>query len=396
MTPDMTDSSLYAGDPHPTYRWLRQNAPVYRDPKSQLWVLSRYQDVFDVSKNPEVFSAAKGVLLENDAMVSIICMDDPRHQRLRKLVNRGFTPRMVGLLHERIRELAKEIVDRVAPRGECDLVRDVAVPLPLYIIAQMLGIREEDFDRFHDWSDRLIGVAGNYDDPVKMNDAVTAYAEYGNYLKEVFEDRRRNPREDLVSILVAAQEEGMLAPDEESMENDEIIMFMTLLLVAGNETTRNAISGGMLALMENRDQLELLRARPELLDGAVEEILRYVSPIICFRRTATRDTEIRGQKIAAGEGVLMLYQSANRDEEVFADPDRFDITRNPNPHLAFGIGPHFCLGANLARLELKVMVRELISRLPDIQPAPGTTPKRAASTLVAGIEHFPVVYSAAA
>ncbi|MEW6267997.1 MAG: cytochrome P450 [Thermodesulfobacteriota bacterium] len=395
MTPNLTDAALYAGDPHPTYRWLRANAPVYRDEKSQMWVLSRYQDVLDVSKSPEAFSAAQGVLPESDAMVSIVCMDDPRHQRLRKLVNRGFTPRMVGLLHERVRELARRIVDRVAPRGECDLVRDVAVPLPLYIIAQMLGIREEDFDRFHDWSDRLIGVAGNYDDPVKMNDAVTAYAEYGAYLKDVFEDRRREPREDLVSILVAAQQDGMLAEDEEAMENDEIVMFMTLLLVAGNETTRNAISGGMLALMENRDQLELLRARPELMDGAVEEILRYVSPIICFRRTATHDTEIRGQEIHAGERVLMLYQSANRDDEVFAEPDRFDVTRTPNPHLAFGIGPHFCLGANLARLELKVMVQELIQRLPDVRPAPGTAPRRAASTLVAGIEHLPVVFGAA-
>jgi len=396
MTPNLTDATLYMGDPHPTYRWLRANAPVYWDAASNLWVLSRYEDVLQASKAADVFSAGQGVLPESDAMVSIVTMDDPRHQRLRKLVNRGFTPRMVGLLHQRVRDLAARIVDDVAARGECDLVREVAVPLPLYIIAEMLGIRHEDFDRFHDWSDRLIGVAGNYHDPVKLNDSVTAYMEYGEYLKGVFEDRRREPREDLVSILVTAQQEGMLAEDEESMENDEIIMFMTLLLVAGNETTRNAISGGMLALMQDREQLDLLRSRPELMDGAVEEILRYVSPIICFRRTATRDTEIRGQAIKAGERILMLYQSVNRDEEVFADPDRFDVTRTPNPHLAFGIGPHFCLGANLARLELKVMVQELIERFPDIHPAPGTAPRRSASTLVAGIEHLPVVLSRAA
>ncbi|MEI8358833.1 MAG: cytochrome P450 [Deltaproteobacteria bacterium] len=386
----MTDCRLYQGDPHPTYRWLRENAPVYRDEASHLWVLSKYEDVFAVSKNPETFSAAQGVLPESDSIISMICMDDPRHQRLRKLVNRGFTPRMVGLLQEKIRVLAARLAEGVAGRREVDLVSELAVPMPLWIIAEMLGIREEDFDRFHDWSDRLINVAGNYDDPVKMNDAVAAYMEYGEYLKEVFEDRRRQPREDLVSILVAAQQEGVLAEDEESMENDEIVMFMTLLLVAGNETTRNAISGGMLALMQDRAQFELLRARPELMDSAVEEILRWVSPIICFRRTATRDTEIRGQRIAAGDRVLVLYQSANRDEGAWSEPDRFDVTRSPNPHLAFGIGPHFCLGANLARAELKAMVQELVVRYPRMRPVPGTAPRRAASTLVAGIEHLPV------
>jgi cholest-4-en-3-one 26-monooxygenase len=393
--PRLTDAMLYAGDPYPTYRWLREHAPVYRDVASNLWVCSRWDDVVHVSKASEVFSAAEGVLPDSEALVSIVSMDDPRHQRLRKLVNRGFTPRMVGLLEPKVRELATRLVDAVAARGACDLVRDLAVPLPLYIIAEMLGIRREDFDRFHDWSDRLIGVSGNYEDPVKLAASMSAYAEYGTYLKEVFEDRRRAPREDLVSILVAAQEDGMLAPDEDSMENDEIVMFMTLLLVAGNETTRNAISGGMLALMENPDECRRLRAEPGLIDSAVEEILRYVSPIICFKRTATRDTAIRGQRIAAGERVLMLYQSANRDEAVFADPDRFDVARDPNPHVAFGIGAHYCLGANLARMELRVMVRELITRLPDMRVAPAARPARTASTLVRGIATLPVVFTPA-
>src|SRR5262245_6501891 len=393
MQPNLTDATLYAGDPYPTYRWLRREAPVYWDAASRLWVVSRYDDVVQVSKTPEVFSAAQGVLPESDAPVSIVCMDDPRHQRLRKLVNRGFTPRMVGLLEPRIRALATGLVDAIAARGACDLVHDLAVPLPLYIIAEMLGIRQEDFARFHDWSDRLIGVAGNYDDPVKVESSTSAYVEYGNYLKAVFEDRRRAPREDLVSILVAAQQDGMLAEDEEAMENDEIVMFMTLLLVAGNETTRNAIAGGMLALMENPDQYALLRERPALIDHAVEEILRFVSPIICFRRTATEDTHLRDQPIRAGERVLMLYQSANRDEDVFADPDRFDITRNPNPHVAFGIGTHFCLGANLARAELRIMVQELVNRLPDLRVAPGAAPARVASTLVRGISSLPVAFT---
>jgi cytochrome P450 family 142 subfamily A polypeptide 1 len=396
MQPNLTDSSFYAGNPYPTYRWLRENAPVYRDDASSLWVLSRYDDVVQVSKNQETFSAAQGVLPESDALVSIVCMDDPRHLRLRKLVNRGFTPRMVGMLETKIRALATEILDEVAPRGSCDLVRDVAVPLPLYIIAEMLGIPREDFTRFHDWSNRLINVAGNYEDATTVMDATCAYAEYGTYLKEIFADRRRAPRQDLTGILVAAQQDGMLAEDEEAMENDEIVMFMTLLLVAGNETTRNAITGGMLALMQHPEQCELLRRRPALIDRAVEEILRYVSPIICFRRTAMRDTEIRGQQIAAGERVLMLYQSANRDEAVFTDSESFDVTRDPNPHVAFGVGTHFCLGANLARAELRIMVEELVRRFPDMRVASGAGPQRMASTLVSGIRSLPVVFSPAA
>jgi cytochrome P450 family 142 subfamily A polypeptide 1 len=395
VQPRLTDSSLYAGDPYPVYRWLRENAPVYWDDASRLWVLSRHDDVVHVSKTAATFCAGRGVLPESDAPVSIVCMDDPRHQRLRKLVNRGFTPRMVDLLEPRVRELARELVDVVAARGACDLVNDVAVPLPLYIIAEMLGIRREDFARFHDWSDRLIAVAGNYDDPVKMSDSTQAYIEYGTYLKDVFEARRGAPREDLVSILVQAQQDGMLAEDEEAMENDEIVMFMTLLLVAGNETTRNAIAGGMLALMEHPEERERLRRRPELIDSAAEEILRYVSPIICFRRTVTEPTEIRGQTIRPDERVLMLYQSANRDEAVFADPDRFDVAREPNPHVAFGIGTHFCLGANLARMELRVMIRELVERLPDMRVAPGAGPTRVASTLVRGISSLPVVFTPA-
>ena len=393
MQPNLTDSSFYAGDPYPTYRWLRQHAPVYWDAASRLWVLSRYDDIVQVSKASDTFSVSEGVLPDSDTIVSIICMDEPRHTRLRKLVNRGFTPRMVGMLEPRIRALTAEILEAVAPHGTCDLVRDVAVPLPLYIIAEMLGIPRDDFPRFHDWSDRLINVAGNYEDPAKVMDAGNAYVEYGTYLKELFDDRRVRPREDLTSILVAAQQDGMLAEDEEAMENDEIVMFMTLLLVAGNETTRNAIAGGMLALMGHPEQAAMLRRDPRLIDRAVEEILRYVTPIVCFRRTARRDTTVRGQRIAAGERVLMLYQSANRDEAVFTDPDGFDVTRDPNPHLAFGIGAHFCLGANLARLELRIMVEELVARFPDMRVAPGATPERMASTLVRGIRHLPVVFT---
>jgi cholest-4-en-3-one 26-monooxygenase len=331
--------------------------------------------------------------MDSDQQVSLVTTDAPRHTRLRKLVSRGFTPRMVALYGERIREIVGALLGAMASRGHADLVPEFTVPLPLYIIAEMLGIRREDFQRFHQWSDAMIGSAGHFHDPVVVERATNAYIEYGTYLSEVFEDRRKHPREDLVSILVGAQQEGVLAPDEEAMENDEIIMFMTLLLIAGNETTRNAIAGGMLALMENPAERERLRARPELIDSAVEEILRWVSPIIGFRRTATRDTEVRGQAIRAGEKVLMLYQSANRDEAVYPTGDVFDVGRDPNPHVAFGIGAHFCLGANLARLEMKLALQALLERFPDMRMAPGTAPVRQASTLVRGIASLPVVFT---
>jgi cytochrome P450 len=392
--PTLTDAALYAGDPYPTYAWLRANAPVYWDAASNLWVCSRYDDVVRISKDPATFSSAGGVLMDSDQQVSLVTTDAPRHTRLRKLVSRGFTPRMVAQYGQRIREIVAELLDRMAPRGTADLVGDLAVPLPLYIIADMLGIRREDFARFHAWSEAMIGSAGHFHDPVVLERAANAYIEYGTYLSEVFEDRRKHPRDDLVSILVGAQQEGVLAPDEEAMENDEIIMFMTLLLIAGNETTRNAISGGMLALMEHPEQRALLERRPELIDAAVEEVLRWVSPIIGFRRTVVRDTEVRGQTIRAGERVLMLYQSANRDEAVYPTGDRFEVTRDPNPHVAFGIGAHFCLGANLARLELKLTFQALLERLPDMQVAPGAAPVRQASTLVRGIASLPVVFTA--
>jgi cholest-4-en-3-one 26-monooxygenase len=302
---------------------------------------------------------------------------------------------MVGLLEPKIRGLVRKSLDAIAEMNQCDFVREVAVPLPLFIIAEMMGIPESNYEQFHKWSDKLIGVQGAGGDPAIFEASLKAYAEYGAYLKTIFEDRRRNPREDLVSILVGAQEDGVMDEGEECMGDDELVIFMTLLLVAGNETTRNGISGGMEALMANPSQRKLLIEKPELIESATEEVLRYVSPILSFRRTATQDTEILGQPIKKGDGVVMLYASANRDEAVFENPDLFDITREPNPHVAFGIGNHFCLGANLARMEIRVMIHEILKRFPDMQLSPGSTPVRSASTLIRGIQEMHVLYSAA-
>lgn len=390
---DLLDPQLYADDPFPAYRWLRRRAPLWWDEKNRFWVVSTYADVAYVSKHPRLFCSGHGVTPDADVMISMVTMDDPRHTQLRSIISRGFTPRMVARLEPRIREVVAAAIDAVVERGRCDFVRDLAVPVPLLVIAELIGVRTEDRDDFWRWSDTMILAAGQQNNAAVIEKAAAAYLEYAEYLQSVFEERRRQPREDLVSVLLAAQDDGRLAADEDNLSADELLQFMTLLLVAGNETTRNAMSGGMLAFCENAGEWARLVARPELVPSAVEEILRFVTPVVGFRRTATCDTQLRGQTIRAGEKVLMLYQSANRDETVFADADAFRVDREPNEHLAFGIGTHFCLGANLARLELRVLFEELVRRLPDLRLAPGGRAERVPSLLVRGIASLPVVFT---
>jgi cholest-4-en-3-one 26-monooxygenase len=393
MHVDILDPQLYAGDPFPTYHWLRHNAPLYRDEKNALWIVSKYEDVAYVSKHPRIFCSGQGVTPDADIQISIVTMDDPRHTQLRSIVSRGFTPRMVSQLEARVREVTIETIDAVTERGACDFVNDIAVPIPLLVIAEMIGIRREDREAFWHWSDTMILAAGRQNDIDVLQKAATAYVEYCTYLQGVFEERRRKPQNDLVSILVAAQDEGVLKADDGNLSADELLQFMTVLLVAGNETTRNAMSGGMLALAQNPAERARLQAHPELLPMAVEEIIRWVTPVVGFRRTVTCDTTLRGQSIAEGDRVLMLYQSANRDEDVFPEPTRFRVDRHPNEHLAFGIGTHFCLGANLARLELRIAFEELFRRLPDIDLAPGATGIYTPSVLVRSMASLPVVFT---
>jgi len=390
---DILDPYLYAGDPFPVYDWLRTNAPVYRDEKNSLWIISKYADVAYVSKNPKLFCSRFGVTPDADVQISIVTMDDPRHTKLRSIISRGFTPRMVATLEPSMRRIVRECIDAIADKGECDFVSELAVPVPLLVIAEMIGIPHEDRQAFWHWSDTMILAAGQQNNPEILEKASMAFLEYAEYLQRIFEDRRKHPKEDLVSILVAAQDDGTLAADGENLSNDELLMFMTLLLVAGNETTRNGMSGGMLVLSEHPEEYRRLRDNPQLLPSAVEEVLRWVAPIVGFRRTATQDTELRGQTIREGDKVLMLYQSANRDDEVFDEPNRFRVDRQPNDHLAFGIGTHFCLGANLARIELRILFEELIRRLPDIRVVPGAKPVRVPSPLVRGIASLPVEFT---
>jgi cytochrome P450 family 142 subfamily A polypeptide 1 len=381
---DFLASENWDAHMHERMRWLRENDPVHWSEKSNVWVVSKFEDVSYVSKHHEIFCSGQGVRPGNPAKLGLIDEDDPRHTQLRKLINKGFTPRMVAKLEIAFSEIVAETIDKIAARGECDFVEDVAVPMPLLLIAEMIGIRKEDRERFHQWSDAMIAGDGNLHVPEIMEKATANFMEYSAYVEKIIEDRRRNPRDDLVSILIGAKDEGVLGAfnvdltgisgtwSEEHMRlaNDELIMLLVILLVAGNETTRNGISGGMQLLIENPTERQKLLDEPGLIPSAVEEMVRLVSPVHSFGRTATQDTELRGKRIRKGQQVLMLYPSANRDADVFADPDTFRVERNPQ-HLGFGIGVHFCLGANLARMEMRVAFRELLRRLPDMEYAAG-------------------------
>ncbi len=379
---DWTQSENWQEGMDDRMRWLRENDPVYWSEKSQLFIVSKFADVSYVSKNPEIFCSGQGILPGITVRQGLIDEDAPRHTMLRNLIRGGFTPRMVKKLEEAFREITTDAIDAVAEQGECDFVEDIAVPLPLLLIAEMIGIHKEDRRDFHRWSDAMMAGQGNFDDPEIMAKAGQAFVEYSTYVSKIIEDRRENPQDDLVSILVGAKDSGALEEfdvanthgnvdvEQIEMANDELIMLLVTLMVAGNETTRNGLSGAMDLLIQHPDIRQELIDDPSLIPDAIEEMLRLVSPVRSFARTATRDTELGGKAIAEGQKVLMVYPSANRDADEFADPDRFDIRRKPH-HLAFGIGTHFCLGANLARMELRVALAELLRRLPDMEFSDG-------------------------
>lgn len=394
---DIFDPDIYVGGvPHEAFRVLRAEKPVSfqaEPPDGRgFWAVTKHADIVAISKDPGTFSSWRGGTnipdyppdsLEVIRML-MVNMDPPQHNKFRRLASTGFTPRMIARMEEYIRRAAREIVDEVIEQGSCDFVTRIAAELPLIVIADIMGVPKEDRHLVFDWSNRLIG----FDDPefqTSLEDAQMAAAELWGYANQLAEGRKGGDGKDLTSVLVNAVVDG------EQLTEMEFDAFFLLLCVAGNETTRNLISGGMLALIENPAQRARLMADRSLLPTAVEEMLRWVTPVIHFRRTATKDVELRGQQIKENDKVVLFYSSANRDEEVFTDGMSFDVGRDPNPHIAFGIGQHSCLGLNLARLEIQVMFEELLARMPDIELAGPV--RRLRSNFINGVKSFPVTFT---
>ena len=396
---DVNDGRMF-DDPWKAYKWLRDNDPVHWDEKNELWVISRHEDVVHISCTPEIYCSRFGVRPNVSAPMSIVSMDDPEHTRQRKLISRGFGPKQIKRLEPHIRRLTTEIIDEIKARGEIDFVEDFAIHVPLILIAELLGLDPKVRQQLYRWSELMMGGDGRTDseDPALLA-ATQAFQEYVEYLFPIIEERRQTPREDLISILTSAFDGGGLEAGEHAPQGfneltaDELLMFLSVLLVAGNETTRNAITGGLKAFSEFPEQKRKVLDNPALLELAVDEIVRYVSPVISFTRTITKDHELHGKQLKEGQRVILMYQSANRDERVFESPDDFRVDRDPNPHVAFGIGPHLCLGANLARLEIKIVYEELFKKLRDIRVKDGSELDRHDNALVIAIKHLPAVFT---
>lgn len=386
------------GVPYEYYRWLRDNEPVsHQDhPNYQggYWAITRYEDVQRVSRDAATFRNAPDPFIDDGTMMRgaeeggtselLISKDAPEHIKLRKLINKGFTPRRVADLEDRLRDRTNSIIDGLMDRNGCDLVHDLALWLPLHVIADMVGVPEEDRKKVFDWTELTFG----FDAAVTPEQRQQATMDMFMYADAMCAEREAEPRDDLMSVLLEAEVDG------ESLTRFQIEVFFMLLQNAGSETTRNLITTGTLTLLQHPDQLELLRSDFGLLPTAIEELLRHATPVIQFTRTPVADVEIGGQQIKAGERVMMVYASANRDERAFDEPDGLDIRRSPNDHVAFGAGgPHFCLGANLARLEARVMFEQILTRFEGLRVDgdPATFP-RVNSNLIDGYAELPIAW----
>jgi cytochrome P450 family 142 subfamily A polypeptide 1 len=384
----LMDGFWYADDPHPHWRWMREHAPVYWDEGGQVWGITRHADIQALSRDSSRFCNRFGMRPDSPALPSMINMDGDLHKRRRNLVNRGFTPRRVELSEPKVRAICNDLIDAVAERGECDFVRDLAAPLPMIMIGDMLGVAPEDRDMLLRWSDDLIGGTSATARPEAALAAARAFGEYAEYNRRVVALRRADPGDDLISVLVHAEIDG------ERLDDDALLQESLLILIGGDETTRHVISGGMEQLLRNPGEHRRLTSDPARIPNAVEEMLRWVTPIQNMARTVVGQVEVGGQKLRDGDKLLLLYPSGNRDAAVFDEPDRFDVERAPNDHLAFGgYGAHFCLGSSLARLELRVMFEQLTERLPDLELASDEPLPLRPSNFIVGIESMPVRFT---
>ncbi len=395
---DLTDPNIFEkAVPHEMFRLLRREAPVFWHEESDgqgFWAITKYADLKAISKNHKLFSSERqGTLMRDPDPPSLpliqsimLNMDPPRHRQYRGLINKAFTPRMVNNLQGRIEAMVKEIINGLIERGECDFVEDVAAKLPLAVICEMMGVPEEDRRRVYEIGNEMVG----FDDPDLQKrrslregmNAEEAFTEMFMYADKLIKKAREHPSDDLATGLVNAELDG------EKLSDSDFRFFFLVLLIAGNETTRTVTCNGMINLMRNPDQLADLRADLGLVNSAVEEILRCAPAVHSFRRTATADTELRDQKIRESDKIMLWYTSANRDAEVFDDPDTFDVRRSPNEHVAFGMGEHFCLGANLARLELREIFRGILERMHDMEFT--AEPRRLRSTFINGVKEIRV------
>ena len=385
---DLADGRFYADGAaaREAYRWMRANEPVFRD-RNGLAAATSYQAVLDAERNPELFSSAGGIRPDQPGMPYMIDMDDPAHLVRRKLVNAGFTRKRVMDKVPSIVRLCDTLIDNVCENGTADFVRDIAAPLPMAVIGDMLGVLPEEREMLLKWSDDLVCGLSSHLDETAIANLMETFGAYTAFTMEVIADRRANPRDDLFSILVNSEVDG------HRMDDNEIVMETLLILIGGDETTRHTLSGGTEQLLRHRDSWERVVADPELLSTAVEEMLRWTSPVKNMCRTLTADTVFHGTELKKDEKIMLMFESANFDEEQFDNPDEFRIDRNPNSHMAFGFGTHFCLGNQLARLELRLMTERLLARLPDLRLADGAQVPLRPANFVSGPESMPVVFT---
>jgi cytochrome P450 len=376
---------FFTGDPYPAYRELRATDPVCWNDVTKFWALLKYEDIRYVSTNPDTFSSTKGITIPDPDLPNpvqdgnLIFTDPPRHRQLRKLINTGFTRRQVAVLEPKVREIVHGVLDYVRAEAPVEFAEQLAAPLPTRMIAELLGAPPDDWEKFRRWSD---ACTGNADPDIEL-DSFEAIGELFEYFQHLIAARRAEPRNDMLSVLSTAEVDGATLSDE------DLLNFSFLLLVAGNETTRNLIALGTLALIEHPAACDRLVKDPSLIPGAVEEMLRWCTPVTHMARAATVDVEIRGKQIREGDTVVMLYGSANRDEEIFGDDaEEFRIDRNPNPHIAFGCGEHSCVGSQLARLEARIFFEVLLGRYRTLDLVGDVDRMRA--TMVPGVKRMPV------